>query len=61
MESDPVQSESLLSHVTEDTCEALVTEELTFDLLPLREFYQRIYGQGSGSISIQDIGLYSFE
>jgi hypothetical protein len=60
MESDPVQTESLLSHVTEDTCEALVTETLTFDLLPLREFYQRIYGQGPGSINIQGIGTYTF-
>src|SRR5690606_33777216 len=61
MESNPVQTESILSHVTEDTCEALVTEKLTFDLLPIREFYQRIYGPGAGSINIQGIGLYSFE
>lgn len=61
MESDPIQTESILSHVTEDACEALITEKLTFDLLPIREFYQRIYGQGPGSINIQGIGLYSFE
>ena len=61
MESNPVQTESILSHVTEDACEALITEKLTFDLLPIREFYQRSYGQGSASVNIQGIGLYSFE
>lgn len=61
MESNPVQTESILSHVTEDPCDALVTETLTFDLLPIREFYQRSYGQGPASINIQEIGLYSFE
>jgi hypothetical protein len=60
MESNPVQTESILSHVTEDPCDAVVTEELTFDLLPLKEFYSRIYGYGEGSINIQGIGLYTF-
>lgn len=60
MESNPVQTESILSHITEDSCDAVVAEELTFDLLPLREFYRRTYGEFNGSINIQGIGLYTF-
>jgi hypothetical protein len=60
LDSNPVQTESILSHVTEVACDAVVTDELTFELLPLREFYQRIYGEGEGSINIQGIGTYTF-
>ena len=60
MESNPVKTTSSLSHFTMDTCEALITETISFDLLPLKEFYRRAYGEESGSIYIEGIGLYTF-
>lgn len=60
MESNPVQTRSNLSHFTVDECEALITENISFDLLPLQEFYRRAYGEEHGSVYIQDIGLYTF-
>lgn len=60
MESNPVKITSLLSHFTMDTCEALITEVISFDLLPLQEFYRRAYGEENGSIYIENIGLYTF-
>ena len=60
MESNPVQSEVLLEHITTDTCESLVTETLRFDLLPIREHYQRAYGNNSSGIILGNLGLYDW-
>jgi hypothetical protein len=45
MESYPVQINALITHDDgDDPCDAVVTEERTFHLLPLREAYERAYG-----------------
>ncbi len=44
MESNPVQAEIYLAHEdNDDACEAFPTEELVFDLSPLRVEYERLY------------------
>jgi len=44
LESYPVQASIYLSHDSNgDLCEALITSELAFDLLPLKRAYQRAY------------------
>ncbi len=50
-ESSPVQLPMVLTHdANDDPCEAYPTEQLRFDLTPIRERYQRAYGQDSGSV-----------
>ncbi len=47
MESHPVQVRAFLSHdAKNDPCDAIVHRELSFDLRPLREAYERSYGSG---------------
>ncbi|PSQ98542.1 MAG: hypothetical protein BRD48_06860 [Bacteroidetes bacterium QS_9_68_14] len=49
MESNPVQAGVQLFHDGNgDTCEALLTETVRFNLEPLREQYEEMYGSGSG-------------
>jgi hypothetical protein len=51
MESNPVRTNVVLSHdANDDPCEAWLTEELYFDLSPLKEAYQEAYSMSSGSI-----------
>ena len=46
-ESNPAQNRLTLVHDDGgDTCKALISEELRFDLTPLRELYQQIYERG---------------
>lgn len=59
-ESDPLQANAILTHETDDMCEALLTEVIRVDLLPLQEFHRRAYGSNHGRIRIKDIGLYEF-
>jgi hypothetical protein len=47
MESYPVQVRALLSHdAKDDPCDAIVSEDLSFDLQPLKRAYQESYGIG---------------
>ena len=49
MESNPVQAGVQLFHDGNgDTCEALLTETVRFNLEPLQERYEETYGSGSG-------------
>lgn len=58
MESEPVQVNILLSHnANNDSGEALITEELTFNLTPLKEAWQQAYQRDSGTIIIWLEGL----
>ncbi len=57
----PAQAPALLTHTSRDNCDARITREQRFDLLPLRELYQQQFGQGPGSVTIQGVGVYSFE
>lgn len=53
MESNPVQTIIVLSHDDHnDPCDAWLTEELSFDLTPLKELWQQYYQQESGTIII---------
>lgn len=52
-ESDPVQVSARLAHDADgDMCRALISEDLRFDLSPVRRHYQRSYGEGPGVILI---------
>jgi len=52
-ESHPVQVSARLAHDADgDMCRALISEDLRFDLGPLRRHYQAAYGSGPGVISI---------
>ncbi len=52
-ESHPVQVSARLAHDADgDMCRALISEELRFDLSPLRRHFQQAYGEGPGVISI---------
>lgn len=54
MESNPVQSSLAIHHVAnDDHCDALITEELTFDLRRLRETWQRSYQTRHGTIVLR--------
>ena len=51
MESNPVQVNLVLSHnANNDSCEAWLTEDLSFDLSPLKQAYQQAYSEDSATI-----------
>ena len=53
-ESYPVQAGVLLSHDNHaDPCEAIITQELHFDLTPLKREYQHSYQEPHGTIILQ--------
>lgn len=53
MESDPVQVNLELLHTGPmDACDAWLTEDLSFDLEPLKTAWQSGYGGGSGTITV---------
>ena len=52
-ESNPVQATVHLAHDGHgDMCEALLTETVRFDLAPLRDAWQEMYGPGEGTIEV---------
>ncbi|TVP44656.1 MAG: hypothetical protein EA350_11065 [Gemmatimonadales bacterium] len=52
-ESHPVQAAARLAHDADgDMCRALISEDLQFDLGPLRRHYQAAYGAGPGAIDL---------
>ena len=56
MESWPVQTKVLLSHDNKgDTCKALITQELKFNLTPLKLSYWALYPGSEGIIVLQII------
>jgi hypothetical protein len=51
MESYPVQVNVVLSHEdNDDPCDAWITEEMVFNLLPLKKAWQEQYNEMSGTI-----------
>ena len=56
----PVVAHTKLIHTSNDNCDALITREHRFDLLPVKAFYQRQFDQTSGRVAIQNIGNYVF-
>jgi len=53
MKSNPVRSQLILAHnANNDSCEAWITETLSFNLQPLKKIYQNSYGN-SGSIYLR--------
>jgi len=54
MESNPVQSDVLLTHDAHgDLCRALIHRDLAFDLGPLKRAFQEAYGQVEGTIVLR--------
>ncbi len=67
LESFPVQVMTQISHdANGDLCDALISEMLSFDLVPLKTAYQKSYQTPNGQVSINLAGwqggqlLYSF-
>jgi hypothetical protein len=53
LESFPVQVHLAISHDDgDDACDAVVSEQIVFDLSPLAEAYESAYGSGSATIVI---------
>jgi hypothetical protein len=53
MESNPVQVALELFHdAHDDACDAWITEERSFSLLPLQQAWKESYGSGPGEIVI---------
>ena len=51
MESYPVQVNVLLSHEdNDDPCDMWITEELVYNLIPLKNAWQKSYNEKSGTI-----------
>lgn len=50
LESQPLQTNASLTHHTEDTCEALVTTRVEFDLRPLRQVFRQEFQEASGEV-----------
>lgn len=54
LESLPVQMRVSLAHnANDDTCEALITEALHFDLTPIKEAYRKGYRKDTGTIILR--------
>lgn len=54
LESLPVQLRVSLAHnANGDRCEALITEEYHFDLMPIKEVYQKSYQKDTGEIVLR--------
>jgi hypothetical protein len=71
LESDPPQASVYLSHNADgDDCEAIITSELEFSLVPLKEEYERGHDDGGpmllrifapgATVPIQPLLLYTF-
>ena len=51
--SSPVQLAMVLTHdANEDPCEAYPTEQLRFDLSPIRQRFGAVYGRNSGTVEL---------
>lgn len=61
-ESNPVQLANVIYYTANDSCDNQVTIEKEFDLLPIKEIYQRSYPDATGeqSVNLGDFGLYRF-
>ena len=54
LESFPVQLRVSLAHnANGDTCEALITEDHTFNLTPIKEVYQKGYQKDTGTVALR--------
>lgn len=56
----PVVANTRIEHLSDDNCDALITREHRFDLLPVRAFFERQFDQSSGRVAVQNVGNYSF-
>ena len=59
-EEGKVAAKLQLVHHSDDACEALITSDVTFDLLPVKEFYRRQFGEASGEVTLSELGTYRF-
>ena len=54
VEADPYQLDLVLTHdANGDPCEAFPTEQLRYDLTPIRELYRGAYGRDSGTVHLR--------
>lgn len=62
LESFPVQQTSVIGYYANDECDSIIQIEETFDLLPIKEVYQRTYPSAIGeqSVILNGLGTYTF-
>lgn len=61
-ESDPVQAWLDLNHEdNDDPCDGIMSEDITFDLLPMRDAWNASYGPGSGTITLNVVNYGSID
>lgn len=64
LESDPVQMSLLLIHnANDDSCEAWITEDYSFNLTPIKALYKNAYHQSTGIIKVllKDAGVLTYQ
>lgn len=59
-ESQPVQARFVFQPMVEDGCLAVFSTQLSYDLLPLKQAYQKAYNTQSGEIELPGIGTFVF-
>lgn len=59
-QSDKVRVNVQVVHTSDDACDGLISSEVQFDLLPIKEFYRRQFGEGSGEVELNGLGVYRF-
>jgi len=57
LESFPVQQNNTIGYYANDACDAIIQVEETFDLLPIKEVYQRAYPEATGQQTVVLSGL----
>jgi len=62
LESFPVQQSFAIGYYANDACDSIIQIEETFDLLPIKEVYQRAYPGAAGehSVVLNGLGTYTF-
>lgn len=60
LESNPVQVRTVLQAQVSQLCEAVISQDYAYDLLPLKAQYQKLYGKGAGEIILRGLGTYRF-
>ena len=62
LESYPVQQTNTIGYYANDACDSIIQVEETFDLLPIKEVYQRAYPDATGeqTVVLNDLIEYTF-
>ena len=61
-ESDPIALGNVIGYTKNDSCNNQIVFDKEFDLLPIKEIFQRVYPNQTGeqTVNLGDLGLYQF-